>query len=140
VKIEGIAGMTAEQVRFEVQRGARFVLFQYCISVLILTFRRPSDIYLIRAEESAVVKGLPFSLLTLLLGWWGIPWGPIYSVQSLITNFGGGKNVTAEIMDGFSSAASSAPPIFNNVTPTLRRSFGSEGFCPSNVSRMDNAV
>jgi hypothetical protein len=111
VKIEGIAGMTAEEVRFEVQRGARFVLFQYCISVLILTFRRPSDIYLIRAEESAVVKGLPFSLLTLLLGWWGIPWGPIYSVQSLITNFGGGKNVTAEIMDGFSSAASSAPPI-----------------------------
>ena len=28
-----------------------------------------------------------------------------------ITNFGGGKNVTAEIMDGFSSAASSASPI-----------------------------
>jgi hypothetical protein len=111
VKIEGIAGMTVEQVRFEVQRGARFVLFQYCISVLILTFRRPSDIYLIRAEESAVVKGLPFTLLTLLLGWWGIPWGPNYSVQSLITNFGGGKNVTEEIMAGFTSPASSASPI-----------------------------
>ena len=103
--------MTIEQVHFEIQRGARFVLFQYCISVLILTFRRPSDIYLIRAEESAVVKGLPFSMLTLFLGWWGIPWGPIYSVQSLITNFRGGKNVTAEIMARFSSPASSAPPI-----------------------------
>ncbi|MBI1740166.1 MAG: hypothetical protein HY233_10865 [Acidobacteriales bacterium] len=103
--------MTVEQVHFEVQRGARFVFFQYCISALVMTFRRPSDVYLIRAEENAVVKGLPFTFLTLLLGWWGIPWGPIYSVQSLITNLGGGKNVTAEIMASFSSPASSAPPI-----------------------------
>jgi hypothetical protein len=30
-------------------------------------------------------------------GWWGIPWGPIFSIQSLITNFKGGKDLTAEI-------------------------------------------
>jgi hypothetical protein len=107
VNIRGIEGMTPEQVRFEVQRGARFVLFQYCISALVVTFRRPSDVYLIRAEENAAVKGLPFTLLTLLLGWWGIPWGPIYSVQSLITNLGGGKNVTAEIMARYCSPTSS---------------------------------
>ena len=111
MKIQGIAGMTPEQVHFEVQKGARFVLFQYCVSILVMTFRRPSDIYLIRAEENAVVKGFPFSLLTFFLGWWGIPWGPIYSVQSLVTNFGGGKNVTAEIMSRFQAPAPAAPPI-----------------------------
>lgn len=43
--------MTVEQVHFEVQGGARFVFFQYCISALVITFRRPSDVYLVRAEE-----------------------------------------------------------------------------------------
>jgi hypothetical protein len=112
--IKGVDGMSPEQIRFEIQRGARFVIFQYCISAVIITFRRPSDIYLIRGEESALSKGLPFTLLTVLLGWWGIPWGPIFSVQSLITNFRGGKNVTTEIMSQLPSQVSqvtSAPPI-----------------------------
>lgn len=108
MNVRGIEGMTPEQVQFEVQRGARFVLFQYCISALVITFRRPSDVYFIRAEDNATVKGLPFTLLTLLLGWWGIPWGPIWSVQSLITNLRGGKNVTAAIMTRYSPA--SPPP------------------------------
>jgi hypothetical protein len=36
---------------------------------------------------------MPWIALTSLLGWWGIPWGPIYSIQSLVTNFRGGKQV-----------------------------------------------
>jgi hypothetical protein len=106
MQIRGIEGMTPEQIRFEVQRGARFVFFQYCVSVVILTFRRPSDVYLVREGESALVKGLPFTLLTAILGWWGIPWGPIYSVQSLVTNFRGGKDVTSQVAASFSSAGS----------------------------------
>ena len=108
MNIRGIEGMTPEQVNFEVQHGARFVLFQYCISALVVTFRRPSDVYLIRAQENATIKGLPFTLLTLFLGWWGIPWGPIWSVQSLITNLRGGKNITPAIMAQYSPP--SRPP------------------------------
>ena len=108
MKILGTEGMSAHQIEFEIQRGGKFVFYQYCISIVILTFRRPSDIYFLRSGENAVVKGLPFSLLTLLAGWWGIPWGPIYSVQSLVTNFRGGKDVTAEI--AASMAAKTAAP------------------------------
>ena len=97
MNINGVEGLSPHQIEFEIQRGGKFVLYQYCISLLIVTFRRPSDIYLIPAGENAVIKGLPFTFLTLLLGWWGIPWGPIYSIQSLITNFRGGKDVTANI-------------------------------------------
>ena len=93
MKISGIEGMTHEQVQQEVQRGGRFVMYQYCISVLVMTFKRPSSIYFLRAGEGAVGKGLGFSGLSMLLGWWGIPWGPIYSIQSLITNFRGGKEI-----------------------------------------------
>jgi hypothetical protein len=100
MRIQGIEGLSADQVRFEVQQGARFVFFQYCVSILILTFRRPSDVFFVRSGENAVVKGLPYTLLTLLVGWWGIPWGPIYTIGSLVTNLGGGKDVTEEILAG----------------------------------------
>ena len=98
MKIVGIEGITPDQLRFEIERGAKFVLFQYCISVLIMTFKRPSDIYFIRAGDSKVPKILGFSAISLLLGWWGIPWGPIYTVGTIATNLRGGKDVTEEVL------------------------------------------
>ena len=97
MQIQGIEGMTTHQVQFELQRGAKFVFYYYCVSLLVITFRRPSGIYFLRPGESAVVKSLPWTLLTVVGGWWGIPWGPIYSIQSLVVNFKGGKDVTAEV-------------------------------------------
>ena len=99
MQIQGIEGMTTGQVQFELQRGAKFVFYYYCVSLLVITFRRPSGIYFLRAGESTVVKGLPWTLLTVVAGWWGIPWGPIYTIGSLITNFRGGKNVTTEVLN-----------------------------------------
>jgi hypothetical protein len=98
MKINGVEGMSTEQLGFEVQRGGKFVFYYYCVSLLVVTFRRPSPIYFIRSGESATGKGLPWILLTVLLGWWGIPCGPIRSIQSLVVNLKGGKDVTAEIM------------------------------------------
>jgi len=98
MKIKGIEGLTQEQIQMELQRGAKFVMYQYCISVLVMTFKRPSDIYFVRAGEGSVGKGLGFSGLSLLLGWWGIPWGPIYTIQSFWVNFTGGRDVTREIV------------------------------------------
>lgn len=98
MKITGVEGMTDSEINSELQRGARFVYYQYCISVVILTFKRSSNIYFIRAGESPVTQGLQFTLLSSLLGWWGIPWGPIYTIQSIWVNFSGGKDVTQDIL------------------------------------------
>jgi hypothetical protein len=95
--IQGLGNMSPDQLRFEIQRGAKLVRYQYCVSLLVITFRRSSEVHFIPAGESAVGKGLPWTLLTLVAGWWGIPWGPIFSIQALITNFKGGKDLTAEI-------------------------------------------
>ena len=38
-----------------------------------------------------------YSLFSVVFGWWGIPYGPIYTVMALITNFGGGKDVTRDV-------------------------------------------
>jgi hypothetical protein len=74
MKIRGIEGMTPAEIDFELQRGAKFVYFTYCVSLLIVTFKRPSDVYFIRAGESAVLKGLPFTLISLAAGG-GFPGG-----------------------------------------------------------------
>jgi hypothetical protein len=93
------------QLQAEIQQGGRFVMYQYCISLLVITFKRSSNIYFISHEQSAVVKGLPFTLLSLVLGWWGIPWGPIYTIQSVWVNFKGGRDVTQEVIASMMSAA-----------------------------------
>jgi hypothetical protein len=97
MKVVGISDLSEEQVRHELSLGARFVVYQYCMSMIIITRREPSEAYFIRPNESAVAKGLKYSLLTCVVGWWGIPWGPIFTVQTLYRNFRGGIDVTEEI-------------------------------------------
>ncbi len=89
----------------EINQGGKFVAYQFCVSILVITFKRSSNIYFISHEQNAVVKGLPYTLLSLVLGWWGIPWGPIYTIQSVWVNFKGGKDVTQEILVSMASAA-----------------------------------
>lgn len=97
--IQGLPqGMTVAQMHEEVSKGAKFVVFQYTISILVMTFKRGSDVFYIAPGESAFGKGLPYTMLTLVAGWWGIPWGPIYSIMCLVTNLGGGKDVTNEVV------------------------------------------
>jgi hypothetical protein len=95
--IAGIDGMSTEQIVLEVNRGGKFVVYRFSVSALIVSFMLSSNPCLIRAEQSRVLKGLPFTLLSLLLGWWGIPWGPVYTVRSMWTNFHGGEDVTATV-------------------------------------------
>ena len=96
--IKGIENLSPDQLNHELERGGRFVIFQYCISIVVLSFKRVSDIYFVKAEESAFGKGIPFSLISLLLGWWGIPWGFIWTISSLVTNCRGGRDVTAAVL------------------------------------------
>ena len=104
-KIIGLEDIQSSgQLQQELQQGGKFVMYQYCVSLLIITFRRSSKIYLIRHEDNAVVKGLPFTFLSLVLGWWGIPWGPIFTIQSIWVNFSGGKDVTQEVLTSMATA------------------------------------
>jgi len=81
-------------------------VYEYAISLLVITFFRSSSVTFIKADENAVVKGLGYTFLTLVLGWWGIPWGPIRSIQALVTNFKGGKDVTGRVASAMKQAAS----------------------------------
>jgi hypothetical protein len=93
-----ISRISPQELAFEIQRGGRFVVYQYCVSLLLVTFRRNSPVRFIRAGENATVKGLPFTFLTLVFGWWGIPWGFIYTPMVLYKNLKGGTDVTAGVL------------------------------------------
>ena len=97
MKIIGIDGMTRQQLAEELKAGAKFVMYQYCVSILVMTFKRGSDIYFIPANAKASSKGISFTVISLLAGWWGIPWGPIYTISSVVKNMQGGIDVTGSV-------------------------------------------
>src|SRR3989304_7733789 len=74
--IRNIGRKTVGEVRAEIKRGARFVVYEYVISLLVVTRRRASPVYYVEPGRSPAHFHWPYSLLTLALGWWGFPWGP----------------------------------------------------------------
>jgi hypothetical protein len=97
VRIHGAEHLTREGLIAALQAGGRLVFFEYCISLVLLTLRSPSGIYLLQPDETGLMKGLPFTLVTALLGWWGLPMGIVYTPLVLFTNLSGGCDVTEEL-------------------------------------------
>lgn len=117
MKIVGTDGLDPQTIRDEVARGARFVLYTYCVSLLIITLKRPLAIHYIRPGRSRITPGLLANLISLVLGWWGFPWGPIYTIQSLANNLSGGLDVTDRILATLPAAAAGSPPPPRPATP-----------------------
>jgi hypothetical protein len=111
MRINGIDGLTVQDLQDEVLNGGKFVIYQWCVSIIIMTFKQGTDIYFVKQGESRFAKSLPWTLLSLFLGWWGLPWGFIYTPSVLATNIGGGKDVTQEVMDFIHSQT--AGPVFD---------------------------
>ncbi len=97
LKVEGIEGLTSKTLEIELKNGATFRKFKYCISFIIVTYTKVSPVVFIKSDENYFTKGLPYALKTLLLGWWGIPYGPIYSIGYLLSYIFGGENLTKDI-------------------------------------------
>ncbi len=97
-EIIGIDGMSIDEIKFEINRGTKFVTYEFCISIILVIFRRRGAVYFIKSGESRVAKGLGLTFLTLILGWWSFPKGPFYTIDVMFSNLSGGKNVTNEIL------------------------------------------
>lgn len=103
MNIVGLDNVTPTQLKAEIQAGTRFVVFQYCFSVIVMTFKQGSSVYVIRPGDSAFTKSLPFSLCSFILGWWGIPWGPIWTISTIVRNCQGGVDVTSGVLRSIES-------------------------------------
>lgn len=98
MKIKNIDGLSANDLQQEVNEGGRFVYFPYTLSLIFFTFKRTSGVYLVKGSENNAVKSFFYILISALFGWWGIPFGPKYTLESIQTNWRGGKDVTEDVM------------------------------------------
>ena len=98
MKIKNAENLSAEQLQEEVNRGGRFVHYQYAVSFIVATIKPETGVYLIRKGESAVKRSTFFTMLSFLFGWWGIPYGPKHTIAAIRTNLRGGKDVTDEVV------------------------------------------
>ena len=79
-----------EWIVTEIKNGGRFVVFPYCISIIIMSFVRHSS-------ESAIKHSWIYIIISCVLGLWGIPWGLIYTIKSIYTCFHG-EDCTPEVV------------------------------------------
>ena len=98
MKIRNRGGLSNEDLQKEVTGGARLVYYPYTISFGLVTLKKKSDLYLVKKTENSVRKGLPFLIISIMFGWWGIPDGPQLTLKSISVNRRGGKDITEEVM------------------------------------------
>ena len=98
MKIKNIEGLSVSQIKNLVSQGAEFVYFPYTFSFVIMTLKRSSSIYFIQPGESKLKYSYKHVGVNALFGWWGIPWGPIYTIGAAYTQLSGGKDVTSEVL------------------------------------------
>lgn len=111
--------MSTDVIRDEVNRGARLVIYTYCVSILVMTFKRPSDVVLVKSGQSPAAASWPYLIVSLLFGWWGFPWGPIYTIECLYRNLCGGVDVTDDVLRQlFPVAASASAAVTASAKPT----------------------
>ena len=72
----------------------RLTLMYYVISLLLITYRRGSSG--IWCQKCRAFEAAKWTCLSGLLGWWGVPWGPVYTIQALFVNGKGGLQPRTE--------------------------------------------
>jgi hypothetical protein len=90
---------------YELKNGKRFVVYQYAVSLIAISLLRPSKLEELAPNQSRFVRGLKYSLISLVAGWWGIPAGPIFTIASIVRNCRGGVDVTGTVLHVLSGTA-----------------------------------
>lgn len=98
MSIKNIDGLSVSQIRELVNQGAKFVVFPYTISIIVMTFKRSSAIFFVRPGENTIKYSYPFVIINFLFGWWGLPWGPVYTLGGIYRHITGGKDLTQEVL------------------------------------------
>lgn len=81
----------------------RYVAFRHVISFVLGTVRTPTQgIFCARCARSKALRATAISAIT---GWWGIPWGPIWTILE------GGKNA----FGGYTSKAANENLLWHNA-------------------------
>jgi len=98
--IKKTSGISIGQLCSALSNDGRIMTYCYCISIVAMTFRLTSSPYFIRPGERPSKYRLWYNICSLIFGWWGLPWGPIYTIDLLRINQSkeGGIDVTEDLL------------------------------------------
>lgn len=89
-------GESFESIMEQRNNGGKFVFYEYLIPRPIVTpGRGASKIYFIRKGEKTNYN-IKYNAITLLWGWWGLPFGPVY-IPKTLSNNKNGIDVTEDV-------------------------------------------
>lgn len=94
----GSRPLFSEELYQLVANGSRCVRFEFCFSLLFVTVRRQSPIYVTNSWQERYLRGLGYSFLALVLGPWGVPWGLLWTPWAIWVNTTGGADCTYEVL------------------------------------------
>lgn len=98
IKLANSYQYSFEEVMLAKDSGAKFVTYQWFVPLpLFRPSRRLSKVYYIPSNKSASSYAWKFNVISLIIGWWGLPWGPIFVFRSIRLNNSGGVDVTKDI-------------------------------------------
>lgn len=109
IQLRGARPLFDEELHTRVTAGARCVRFEFCFSLLFVTVRRQSPVYLTYSWQGRYLRGLWFSFVALLLGPWGVPWGLLWTPWAVWVNATGGVDCTAEVLAALDSTGTGCP-------------------------------
>ncbi len=100
------------------RQQTRYIVYQYCISLVLLSFKRSSGPIAVPVGGGRLVPGLRYVLVSLIAGWWGIPWGPLWTIETVVRNLRGGIDVT-EAVHAFANGGTAGPSWGPSTAPLL---------------------
>jgi hypothetical protein len=115
LQIVGAEGMTSDELRAELEQGARVVVFTWVLSIVFMTITQLSAPYLVRPVEGMLGLRLRYAFTSMLLGWWGFPWGLIRTPLAIIESLQGGEDFTQAVLDGMAEERAARAPTTANV-------------------------
>jgi hypothetical protein len=118
VALGGSRSLFPDEIRTRVAAGARLVRFEFCISLLLFTLRRQSPVYITESWQERYLRGLGYSLIAVLLGPWGIPWGLIWTPWAVWVNLTGGVDETDAVLAWLNDRTQPFPELGNSVPVT----------------------
>lgn len=96
-----------------ISNGARFVVFQYCVSPIVLSWRRFSPAILVLDDSELEEYKIKYNQISRFFGWWSIPYGPRNTLRSFRVNAKGGIDMTEDILLNLTDK------VFTNSSVTL---------------------
>ena len=100
---ENAAAIRAGEARYRgssLTYATRLRSCEVVLSFLVVSIKLPSRMIVVGGPSHRSVQ-IGSSLITFVFGWWGIPWGPVWTVKTIVNNLRGKPEISVgELIEG----------------------------------------